>query len=349
METLRDDTYLKSFVLPNVKLTGTRIGAGAYVDIDEVKVSGTVCMAKRVHDFFLDRSDISEADVQKAMARFVEECQIMSTLRHPHIVQFLGVCFFPDARLPALVMEKMQTNLHDVLDVYPAGQLHKPFFPLSLKCSILHDVANGLAYLHERSPPISHCHLSALNVLLTSSMVAKIADVGTYHIVHHMATASATNIPTTPDYFVYMPQDASPLNHSSSTDIFSLGVISIFTLSQTYPCDLLEPTYTVEESGQQLLKSRSELERRNSYMHTIRGLFHQGHPLIEMTQQCLHDNAEQRPNISEVQQLLEQARTEVQDENYDLNKLELIISLHKELVRTLHVYYCHYLCVHVGP
>ena len=37
------------------------------------------------------------------LAQFVRECQLMSTLRHPNIVQFLGVCFFPGSRLPALV------------------------------------------------------------------------------------------------------------------------------------------------------------------------------------------------------------------------------------------------------
>ena len=38
----------------------------------------------------------------------------MSTLRHPHIVQFLGVCFLPGSRLPALVMELLLTSLHDL-------------------------------------------------------------------------------------------------------------------------------------------------------------------------------------------------------------------------------------------
>lgn len=324
------ETHLKSFVLPNVNLTGTRINAGPYSDIDEVRVSGTVCVAKRIHDFFLNRSDIPEADVQKATAQFVEDCRLMSTLHHPNIVQFLGVCFFPDSRLPALVMERMQTSLHDVLS--PAHQSHKPFFPLGLKCAILHDVASGLAFLHDHCPPVLHCHLSAHNVLLTSGMVAKIADVRASHIVGYMATASATRVPVKPDYFVYMPRDALPLNYSSGRDIFSLGVISVFTLSQMYPCDLLKSTYAInEESSQQLLKFRSELEGQDWYADAVRGLFRQGHPLIEVILQCLHDDPKQRPIISKVQQLLEEARAEFHDENYDMNKLELIRCIHNHV------------------
>jgi len=37
-------------------------------------------------------------------------------LRHPHIVQFLGVCFLPGSRLPALVMERLMMSLGDLLE-----------------------------------------------------------------------------------------------------------------------------------------------------------------------------------------------------------------------------------------
>ena len=61
----------------------------------------------------------------------------MSTLRHPHIVEFLGVCFLPCSRM---VMEKLATSLHDnILDPEPPP----PTKPVSLKCSVLHDVAEG--------------------------------------------------------------------------------------------------------------------------------------------------------------------------------------------------------------
>ena len=140
---------LMPFLLSNVRLTGTRIGAGAYGSVEEVEIPGAVCAAKKIHDIFQDRSEIPADDLRKASTQFVKECQLMSTLRHPHIVQFLGVCFLPGSRLPALVMELLLTSLHDLLCISgPPPDMPKPFFPLGLKRSILHDVARGLAYLH---------------------------------------------------------------------------------------------------------------------------------------------------------------------------------------------------------
>ena len=159
-------------MLSNVRLTGTGIGAGAYGSVEEVAIPGAICAAKKIHDFFQDTSQIPQAAIHKATTQFVRECQLMSILRHPNIVQFLGVCFFPGSRMPALVMERLLISLHDLLDPEidppPPPDAHKPFFPLGLKCSILHNVASGLAFLHERSPPIIHRDLSARNVLLNS-------------------------------------------------------------------------------------------------------------------------------------------------------------------------------------
>ena len=126
-------------------------------------------------------------ELSKAAAEFVRECQLMSTARHPNVVKFLGVAFVPGSRLPALV-------IHDLLapDTPPPPGAASPlaFFSVVLKCSVLHNVACSLAYLHGRSPPVIHRDLSARNVLLSSEMVAKIADLGVARIVPRMRAAA---------------------------------------------------------------------------------------------------------------------------------------------------------------
>ena len=79
-DLLRDNPNLRPFVLSNVRLTGTRIGAGAYGSVDEVAILGAVCAAKRIHEVFLDRSEIPEQEIRKSVTQFVKECQLMSTL-----------------------------------------------------------------------------------------------------------------------------------------------------------------------------------------------------------------------------------------------------------------------------
>jgi serine/threonine protein kinase len=95
-----------------------------------------VCAGKKIHEILLD---IGNVGVRTIAARYVQECQLMSDLRHPNIIQFLGVCFLPNCQLPLLVMEKLDCNLDDLLETVPN-------IPLTLKCSILGDVARGLLY-----------------------------------------------------------------------------------------------------------------------------------------------------------------------------------------------------------
>ena len=267
---LRDNPELGPFVLSDVQLTGTRIGGGAYGKVDEVAIP--VCAAaKTIYDILQDGPPGLEDQIPGTVTEFVKECQLMSTLRHPHIVQFLGVCCFPDSRLPALVMERLLTSLHDLLapEIECQPSLLS-FFTLGLKSSVLHNIACGLTYLHERSPPVIHRDLSARNVLLNSEMVAKIADLGVARIVPRMRAAATMT--KAPGAGIYMPPEAvapsasnsEKSKYDASIDVFSFGVVTIFAIGETFPCDLLSPNYTDEKSG--LLVARTELQRRSRYM-----------------------------------------------------------------------------------
>ena len=347
-DRLRDYPELRPFVLSDVQFTGTKIGGGAYGRVDEVAIP--VSAAAKTIYAFLQESDGSgpDADVPKAVTEFVRECQLMSTLRHPHIVQFLGVCFLQGSRLPALVMERLLTSLHDLLapetQPPPRAPSSLSFFTMSLKCSVLHNVASGLAYLHERSPPVIHRDLSARNVLLNSGLVGKIADLGVARsvarIVPRMRTAATMT--TAPGAGIYMPPEATAPSASNtemskydaSIDVFSLGVVTMFTISETFPCNPLAPTYTDEKSG--LLVARTELQRRSRYMEHVNaqlracGQLRGDHPLITLIQQCLRNLPAKRPGIYEVLHLLEEAKTGIRDEESERNKLELVRALQNQ-------------------
>ena len=166
------------------------------------------------------------------------------------------------------------TSLHDLLDpeTPPTRGTASPlsFFSLALRVCVLINVASGLAYLHERSPPVIHRDLSARNVLLDSEMVAKIADRGMARIMREKAPATMTK---GPGASVYMPPEASvpaksnkeKSKYDASIDVFSLGVVTIFTIGGVFPCDPLGQNYYDEKSG--MLLSPTELQRRSDRVY----------------------------------------------------------------------------------
>ena len=165
----------------------------------------------------------------------MQECQLMSSLHHPNIVQFLGVCFLPNCSQPALVMEKLEESLHSLLMMVPN-------ILLILKCAILEDVARGLQYLHAHDPLIIHRDLTANNVLMTSSLSAKITDLGNSRIVTRQPRQLAQTLSRYPGALVYMPPEAlnASARYGPSLDVFSFGHLALFILTQVFsiPCIL---------------------------------------------------------------------------------------------------------------
>ena len=152
-------------------------------------------------------------------------------LHHPHIVQFLGVHVEAGSELPELVMEYLPTTLRRCLDMHGA-------LPVETCGVILLEVALGLRYLHYFSPPTIHRDLSSNNVLLTTSMTAKISDLGVAKILDvspgRAARMTQTQVSGTP---AFIPPKAMPARpkYTSKVDIFSFGVLIVHILSGEWP------------------------------------------------------------------------------------------------------------------
>ena len=157
-----------------------------------------------------------------------EECRQLGKLRHPNVLQHLGVYHCNCEVGHAIVTEQ----LHSCLDLYLAADPHDESLPVSVKLSILRDVARGLKYLHSQTPPITHRQLFAENVHLTLDMRAKIAVVGVSmpFDVERVRCSEAV---------AYLPPEALEDNAkpycNTSWDIYSFGVLAIYTTTHKLP------------------------------------------------------------------------------------------------------------------
>ena len=189
-------------------------------------MNGLICAGKKIHDILIDAAN---AGVENVAGKYVQECQLMSDLRHPNITQFLGVCFLPDCQLPVLLMERLDGNLDDLIETVSN-------IPLALKRSILEDVSRGLLYLHKHTPQIIHRDLTAKNVLLTSCFVAKITDFGNSRIVNLQPGQLARTLSRLPGTMLYMPPEAleASSRYGPSLDVFSFGHLALFVGLQVW-------------------------------------------------------------------------------------------------------------------
>ena len=148
---------LKPYILHNAKPTGRVLGAGTYGSVEEVKVRGTVYAGKKY------RCDVFPNE-EKFSIKFTREYACIHRLQHKHIVRYCGISSLPDSKLPVLLMERLETSLHNYLLNPDHVNLD-----LAVKVSILLGVAKGLIHLHNQTPPIIHRDLTAKNVLLTQN------------------------------------------------------------------------------------------------------------------------------------------------------------------------------------
>ena len=248
----------------------------------------------------------------------------MSQLRHPHIVQFLGVAYLPGSPIPVLLMEKLQTSLDNLLET-------NPNIPLDVKVHLLTGTAQGVVYLHSHTPPIAHRDLTARNILIDSGLTAKIADLGVARMVNIQPGQLAATMTAGPGNNLYMPpetvQEEGATRYNTAIDIFSFGVVSLFTLTQTFPKDLKPPNYRDPVTRRVL--GRTEIERREHYIQPMQADLGETHPLVKLTLNCLEYDPEDRPSAVEMlRQLQEVDRTILQ--NCTKTKLELIQQIVKK-------------------
>ena len=149
--------------------------------------------------------------------------------------------------------------------------------------------------------------------------MAKIADLGMARIMPRMR--GAATMTKAPGASIYMPPEAleDKSRYDTSIDIFSMGVVTLFTLSQMFP-DPLSAAF-MDDSGRMV--GRTELERRAKYMQEVLRQFSQEHPFVYLIQQCLKNRITERPSIQRVQHWLEEGRASVKDREFDVDILSL--------------------------
>ena len=262
------------------------LGMGSFGTVYKAKVDNFICAAKTLHFQLTAGQGEDSASVAR---RFQQECELLSSMRHPNIVQYFGVYEDPSTRQPLLLMELMNdANLSQYLDNNTPHPL-----PFHLEVNISHDVAQALAYLH--SHDVIHRDLSGSNVLLIgNALKAKVCDFGTAKLLDTNLAYRQT-LTMCPGNSAYMPPEALKDNpkYDNKLDCFSFGVLVVQILTRLFPQPGDRNKVMSQVHGEKtLMMLVPEVERRQNHISRVDS----HHPLLRIALECLRDEAVVRPS-----------------------------------------------------
>ena len=259
------------------------LGRGSYRAVYRARCDELVCAAKVLHHALFSE----EGGERHPERQFDRECYFLSDLRHPNIVQYLGMHVEGNERV--LLMELMDGNLTNYLEQNERNPL-----PYHTEIDISYDVALALAYLHAKF--IIHRDLTSNNVLMVGDRRAKVCDFGMSKLISRQGwhQSSQTLCPGNP---AYMPPEAidesSSVPYSEKFDCFSYGVLCVQIMTRLFP----KPSARLLRTDTAFLRSVvSEVSRRTEHIEMIDN----EHPFKETILQCLKDSAEERPSAQEL-------------------------------------------------
>ena len=297
-------------ILDGVQLT-EMIGSGSYAKVYKGEWKGIQVAVKQIHELLLDTGPLQREGLTQT---FYKELGMNIKLRHPNIIQFLGIVLphydaLPHMHsgvengvrergddFPMMVMELMHCTLDKKLDDFREMRTRTPF---SETVDTAIDIAAALVYLHSKEPPIAHRDLAPKNILLSPSGTAKLCDLGVAKWVNR---SSLKNTPG-PGTLPYMPPEVRMSNLYSpvEVDLYSFGV----TLLEM--CCGLEPkpkdfAYMTADGAYQLVPERVRREKSFAALQP-------DHPLLASIEQCLHTTVSKRPTATQILCTLQNMRS----------------------------------------
>ncbi|XP_050227680.1 probable serine/threonine-protein kinase SIS8 isoform X2 [Mercurialis annua] len=215
---------------------GTRVGIGFFGEVFRGVWNGTDVAIK----VFLEQDLTAEN-----MEDFCNEISILSQLRHPNVILFMGACTKPPHL--SMVTEYMEMGSLFYL-IHLSGQKKRLSWRRRLK--MLRDICRGLMCIHRMK--IVHRDLKSANCLVNKHWTVKICDFGLSRVMIERPMRDSASAGT-PEWMA--PELIRNEPFTEKCDIFSLGVIMWELCTLNRPWEGVPPervVYAVANEGSRL-------------------------------------------------------------------------------------------------
>ncbi|EHH28631.1 Receptor-interacting serine/threonine-protein kinase 2 [Macaca mulatta] len=191
----------------------------------------------------------------------LREAEILHKARFSYILPILGICNEPE--FLGIVTEYMPNgSLNELLH----RKTEYPDVAWPLRFRILHEIALGVNYLHNMTPPLLHHDLKTQNILLDNEFHVKIADFGLskWRMMSLSQSRSSKSAPEGGTIIYMPPENYEPGQKSRASikhDIYSYAVITWEVLSRKQPFeDVTNPLqimYSVSQGHRPVINEES--------------------------------------------------------------------------------------------
>ncbi|KAL6961153.1 hypothetical protein U1Q18_038916, partial [Sarracenia purpurea var. burkii] len=272
------------------------IGRGGFGEVYKAFIDGgaTAVAMKRLNS----RS-------KQGAAEFWTEIDMLSNLRHVHLVSLIGYC--DEGHEMILVYEYMENgtlaeHLYKINGSHNNGTIcHDLSWEQRLKICL--GAARGLDYLHTGTRHgLIHRDVKTTNILLDKDWIAKIADFGLCKMgtANHSRTYVSTNVKGTigyldPEYFL-------TCRLTKKSDVFALGVVMLEVLCGRPAVNtrlVEEEQYSLVLWAQQCIKEKKideiiDPSLKEQISTQSLKMF------VEVVNKCIHSRPNGRPTMSDV-------------------------------------------------
>ncbi|KAL0480635.1 drkB, partial [Acrasis kona] len=194
-----------------------QIGSGSFSEVYKGTWLGAVVAIKR----FL----LNETSSHEVLEDFMKETTLMSGMRHPNVVLYLG----------ATVKEP---HLYIVTEFCERGNIQHIIRDKKQKLSakkttrLALDAARGMLYLHRSDPPILHRDFKSANLLVSKDWTVKVADFGMSRVLDPNACMTVCGTAET-----CSPEVLSRNQYTEKADVYSFGIVlwEMYTREVLYP------------------------------------------------------------------------------------------------------------------
>ncbi|GLU14300.1 hypothetical protein SLE2022_308770 [Rubroshorea leprosula] len=185
-------------------------------------------------------------DMSQGQKQFQQEVEVLSCMRHPHLVLLVGAC----PEYGCLIYEYMENgSLEDRL----FRKDNTPSIPWKTRFRIAAEIATSLNFLHQTKPePLVHRDLKPGNILLDQNYVSKISDVGLARLVPPSVADSVTQYRLTAaagTFFYIDPEYQQTGMLGVKSDLYSLGVVLLQIITARRPVGLTIQVREAIEKG----------------------------------------------------------------------------------------------------